>query len=120
MIAAWDSAATQSIDIVAICRLSGDSLQTWADEATETNWLKDHVPQDGPSSQVTSFPNSSELHFSKSTSEILHFGHQLLESFFAKRATIEGSQRPPMFTHHSLGGGVFKQAGRPRRFFMCS
>ncbi|WQF88920.1 Putative P-loop containing nucleoside triphosphate hydrolase, alpha/Beta hydrolase [Colletotrichum destructivum] len=105
-----DSAATEAIDIIAIHGLNGDYLRTWTDEATGTNWLKDHVTRIVPASRVMSFSYNSKLQFSKSTSDVLDFGDQLLECLLAERETVEESQRPLIFICHSLGGLVFKQA----------
>ncbi|KAI1409381.1 Alpha/Beta hydrolase protein [Hypoxylon sp. FL1857] len=105
-----DSEASGQVDIVAIHGLNGHYLKTWTDEDTGVNWLKDIIPKVVPAARVMSFWYNSTLQFSKSTSDISVFAHQLLEDIVAVRDTIEESYRPIIFICHSLGGLVFKQA----------
>ncbi|KAK0731910.1 hypothetical protein B0H67DRAFT_90175 [Lasiosphaeris hirsuta] len=102
--------AIDCVDVVAIHGLNGHYLNTWTDEKSGVNWLKDILPQVVQSARVMSFSYNSMLQFSKSTSDIFTFGQQLLESLIAERNTIVETQRPIIFICHSLGGLVFKQA----------
>ena len=101
--------ATECIDIVAIHGLNGHYLNTWTDEKSKINWLKAFVPEIVPAARVMSFSYNSMLQFSKSTSDVVTFGQQLLECLNAERESMEESQRPIIFICHSLGGLVFKQ-----------
>ncbi|KAI0840854.1 hypothetical protein F5Y06DRAFT_294126 [Hypoxylon sp. FL0890] len=105
-----DPEAFEHVDIIAVHGLNGHYLKTWTDENTGVNWLKDIIPRVVPAARVMSFWYNSTLQFSKSTSDILDFAHQLLENIIAARKTIQESYRPIIFICHSLGGLVFKQA----------
>jgi len=104
------SDTSDGIDIVAIHGLNGHYLQTWTDEGTGVNWLKDLIPKVVPKARVMSFSYNSMLQFSKSTSDVSTFSLQLLEAMVAERRSLDESGRPVIFICHSLGGLVFKQA----------
>ncbi|KXH54055.1 ankyrin repeat protein [Colletotrichum salicis] len=105
-----DPEAAECIDIVAVHGLNGHYLNTWRDEDSGHNWLEKFIPFIVTVSRVMSFWYNSTLQFSKSTSDILVFSDQLLESLEAKRSSIEEQGRPIIFICHSLGGLVFKRA----------
>lgn len=104
------TSANEGIDIVAIHGLNGHYLQTWTDQRTGINWLKDLVPKVLPKVRVLSFSYNSMLQFSKSTSDVSTFSLQLLEGLTAERQSDAESRRDVIFVCHSLGGLVFKQA----------
>ena len=103
-------ATSRRVDIVAIHGLNGHYLQTWTDEATGVNWLRDLLPRTVPDARVMSLSYNSMLQFSKSTADVSTFALQLLEGISAERESLEEASLPIIFICHSLGGLVFKQA----------
>jgi protein SERAC1 len=106
--------ATKMIDIVAVHGLNGHFLRTWparGPDWAQIYWLRDFLPKQIPNARIMSYGYNSALLFSKSVADIFTFD-QLLEALISRRVTEIEQKRPNMFSCHSLGGIVFKQASR--------
>jgi hypothetical protein len=75
------------MDIVAIHGLNGHWEQTWKDDQTDVNWLRDGTRLQ--CSRIMSFSYNAAVQFSKSTSDIFVFADQLLEGLLVARTSIE-------------------------------
>lgn len=101
------------VDVVAVYGLNGHYRYAWTmedpkQEYRPANWLEIVLPkQELIHARIMAFSYNSSVQFSKSTSDVLVFAHQLLEHLIGKRG--EGEQcRPIVFICHSLGGIVVK------------
>ncbi|KAH7129663.1 ankyrin repeat-containing protein, partial [Dactylonectria estremocensis] len=98
------------VDIIAVPGLGSHALGSWKSPNSDDVWLRDFLPKDVPNIRVLLYGYDTTLPGSLSKQSIEDLGGALLEQIIAYRASDGTSHRPIIFTGHSLGGLLIKEA----------
>ncbi|KAL5592378.1 hypothetical protein FOBRF1_013404 [Fusarium oxysporum] len=98
------------VDIIAVPGHGSHALGSWKSPNSDEVWLRDFLPKDVPNIRVLLYGYDTTLPGSLSKQSIEDLGGALLEQIIAYRAGDGTSHRPIIFTGHSLGGLLIKQA----------
>ncbi|KAK2681977.1 Alpha/beta hydrolase fold-1 [Fusarium oxysporum f. sp. vasinfectum] len=98
------------VDIIAVPGLGSHALGSWKSPNSDDVWLRDFLSKDVPNIRVLLYGYDTTLPGSLSKQSIEDLGGALLEQIIAYRAGDGTSHRPIIFTGHSLGGLLIKEA----------
>ncbi|KAH6973907.1 hypothetical protein EDB80DRAFT_595707 [Ilyonectria destructans] len=98
------------VDIIAVPGLGSHALGSWKSPNSDDVWLRDFLPKDVPNIRVLLYGYDTTLPGSVSKQSIEDLGGVLLEQIIVYRASDGTSHRPIIFTGHSLGGLLIKEA----------
>ncbi|RBA17497.1 hypothetical protein FPRO05_11212 [Fusarium proliferatum] len=98
------------VDIIAVPGLGNHPLGSWKSPNSDDVWLRDFLSKDMPNIRVLLYGYDTTLPGSLSKQSIEDLGGALLEQIIAYRASDGTSHRPIIFTGHSLGGLLIKEA----------
>ncbi|KAL2831697.1 hypothetical protein BDW59DRAFT_181775 [Aspergillus cavernicola] len=108
-----DSPPNATLDIVAVHGMNiqnqaDHAENTWTDQETETNWLRDLLPEKIPYARILAYCYNANILFGASSAGIQEQARNLLLCLSGKRKATPA--RPIIFITHSMGGILVKDA----------